>query len=149
MDRIREAFEALNAPYYRTAPVISKGNKCGPNHWQQHHPKARDASRHAAKGDMKYTSTWDRWQNDEWSLSSISTCTQLDRWMGKNSETSSCTSIPAIMHRRGKKHNITVWFICEASTRTSKRDPHGSDLDLKKQPELLRIFRMLKAKECL
>ena len=34
-DRIREAFEALKAPYYRTAPIISKGNKFGPDLWQK------------------------------------------------------------------------------------------------------------------
>ena len=48
MDRIREAFEALKAPYCLSVPTISRGKKCGPDPWQQDH-KARDALRSATK----------------------------------------------------------------------------------------------------
>ena len=65
MDRIKAAFEALKALYYRTSPTITRGCKCGPNPWQQHHHNAREALRSATKGDRKYISIWDRWWNDE------------------------------------------------------------------------------------
>ena len=54
MVRIREAFEALKAPYCRTAPVISRGNECGPNPWQQDLHKARGALRGATKKGQVY-----------------------------------------------------------------------------------------------
>ena len=65
MNQIKEAFEILKAPYYRTSPIVTRGGKCGPNPWQQHHHKARDAVRSGAKGQGAFTSIWDRWQNDE------------------------------------------------------------------------------------
>ena len=65
MNRIQEAFEILKAPYYRTSPISTRGSKCSPNLWQQHHHKARDALWSATKGDRGCTSIWDRWQNDE------------------------------------------------------------------------------------
>ena len=64
MNRIKQAFEALKAPCYRTSPIITRGSKCGPNPWQQYHRKARDALQSATKGERKFTSIWDRWQND-------------------------------------------------------------------------------------
>ena len=57
MDRIRETFEALKAPCYRSEPVFSRGNKCI--------TKPEDAVRSATTGDRKFTSMWDRGQNDE------------------------------------------------------------------------------------
>ena len=62
MDRIKSAFGALKALYYRTSPTITRGSQCGPNPW---HHNAREALRSATKGDRKYTSIWDRWRNDE------------------------------------------------------------------------------------
>ena len=64
MNRIKEPFEALKAPYHHTSPIITRDGKCGPNPWQEHH-KARDTMRSAMKGDKKYTSIWDRWQHDD------------------------------------------------------------------------------------
>ena len=49
MDRIREAFEVLKAPYYRTAPILSRGKKCVLNPWQHDIHEAKDASRDALK----------------------------------------------------------------------------------------------------
>ena len=49
MNRINEVFEILNAPHYRTSSIVTRGSGCGPNPWQQHHNKARDASRSATK----------------------------------------------------------------------------------------------------
>ena len=37
MNRTKEAFELLKAPYYRTSPIPTRGSKCGPNLWQQHY----------------------------------------------------------------------------------------------------------------
>ena len=66
MNRIKEAFEALMAPpYYRTSAIVTRGTRCGPSPWQQHHHKARDALRSATKGERTFTSIWDRWQHDE------------------------------------------------------------------------------------
>ena len=67
LDRIRAAFEALKAPYYRTAPIISRGKKFGHNPWQQDHHRARDALKGATKKD-KYTPIWDRWQRETKSI---------------------------------------------------------------------------------
>ena len=65
MNRINEAFEALKAPYHRTSSTVTRGDGCGPNPWQQHHHKARDALRSATKGERTFTSIWDRWQHGE------------------------------------------------------------------------------------
>ena len=65
MNRIKEASEILEAPYYRTSMIVTRGGKCGPNPWPQHHHKTRDALRSATKGERTFTSIWDRWQNDE------------------------------------------------------------------------------------
>ena len=45
--------------------IFTRRIDCGPTPWQQHHHKARDGVRSAMKGERKYTSIWDRWQNDE------------------------------------------------------------------------------------
>ena len=63
INRIKEAFEILKAPL-RASPMSTRGDKCGPNSWQWHHHKARDAFRGAAKGERGFTSVWDRWRND-------------------------------------------------------------------------------------
>ena len=55
LNRIKEAFEALQAPYYRTSSIVTRGSKCGPNPWHQHHHKARDALRSATKGERAGT----------------------------------------------------------------------------------------------
>ena len=65
MNRIKEAFEILKAPCYRTSIIVTRGSKCGPNPWQQDHHKARDALRSATKGGRAFTSIWDRWQHCE------------------------------------------------------------------------------------
>ena len=64
MNWIEEAFAIPKAPHYR-ASLTARGSKCGPNPWQQHHHKARDALRSTTKGERKFTSIWDRWQNGE------------------------------------------------------------------------------------
>ena len=65
MNRIKEASKIQKAPHYRTSMNVTRGSKCGPNPWQQHHYKARDALRSATKGERTLTSIWDRWQNNE------------------------------------------------------------------------------------
>ena len=50
--------------YFNCGPISTRSSKCGPNLCQMHHHKARDALRSATKGERKFTSIWDRWQND-------------------------------------------------------------------------------------
>ena len=48
INRIKEAFKILKAPF-RASPISTRGAKCGPNPWQTHNLKARDAFRDATK----------------------------------------------------------------------------------------------------
>ena len=68
---------------------------------------------------------------------------------GSSTSTLSRTSTLAMMHLIGRGHDITIWFIFEASTWTSKPDHCANALDTKKQTELLRVFSVLKDKEFL
>ena len=61
--RVKVAFEILKAPYFRTSMLTSRGYKHGPNLWQEHHHKAKDAPRSTRKNKRTYTSIWNRWQN--------------------------------------------------------------------------------------
>ena len=65
MQRIKAAFEVLKAPWFRTSAITATGCKHGPNLWQEHHHKAKDAQRGCSKGKRQCTSMWDRWQRDE------------------------------------------------------------------------------------
>ena len=56
--RIKAAFEMFKAPYFRASFVNSRDCKFGPNLWQEHHHKAKDALRGAKKGKREYTSIW-------------------------------------------------------------------------------------------
>ena len=49
MRRIKAAFEVLKAKCFRTSSIDAKGYKHGPNLWQKHHHKARDALRGCSK----------------------------------------------------------------------------------------------------
>ena len=80
MNRIKEAFEILKAQYYRTSPIATRGSKCDPNLWQQHHHKARDALRSATQGERAFTSIWDRWQNYETNRQCQLVFTWSDAW---------------------------------------------------------------------
>ena len=55
--------------------------KRGPNLWQEHHHKAKDAPRGTKKGGRKFTSIWDRWQNDENYRESQLAIGWSDAWM--------------------------------------------------------------------
>ena len=50
---------------FRTSAINARGYKPGPDLWQEHHHKAKDALRGCSKNKRLYTSIWDRWQNDE------------------------------------------------------------------------------------
>ena len=63
--RIRIASAALKTPYFRTTEISSRGKKSGHNPWQTDHVKAMDARSGATRNSLKFTSTLDRWQNDE------------------------------------------------------------------------------------
>ena len=63
--RIKQAFEILRAPYFRTSVLNLRGCKHGPTLWQEHHHKAKDALHGCSKKKRSYTSVWDRWQNDQ------------------------------------------------------------------------------------
>ena len=43
INRIKEAFEILKAPFFHASPISTRCSKCGPTLWQMHHHKARDA----------------------------------------------------------------------------------------------------------
>ena len=101
----------------------------GPNSWQQHHHKAIDALRSAMKGDRKYTSIWDRWQNDEVYPTSQLAHIWTNAWVRY---LDFIVPFDITTNRHGKENDMSIWFICEVLTRTRKRD-HGSDLGRKKE----------------
>ena len=117
--------------------LISRGNECGPNPWQKHHDKARDALRSATKGDRKFTSICDP--------SSMLTSTLLDRWMGK-----------ILRLRLALWHQPECTFLAEGAI---LHDDSLGSFDTNKQAgplwqrlgfkEATRgIFKLLKGKEC-
>ena len=65
MRRIKAAFEVLKAPCFRTSSIEARRYKHGPNLWEEHHHKTKDALRGCSKNKRHYTSIWDRWQNGE------------------------------------------------------------------------------------
>ena len=73
MRRIKAAFGILKALHFRTSVLTSMGYKHGPNLWQAHPHRAKDALRGCSKSKSLFMSIWDRWQNDE-----IYTKSQLD-----------------------------------------------------------------------
>ena len=131
MSRISEAFEALLAPYYRSSSNVTRGSRCGPNPWQQHHHKARDALRSAAKGERTFTSFWNGWKHDE-IFSEMSTLTQMVGRMGQV-----LGSHRAVRHTPQRtamaEKGMWTWFIYEVLTRTNRRDHHGRDKGTRKQ----------------
>ena len=62
---INAAFEILKAPFFRASVVTSRRYKHGPNLWQEHHHKAKDALRGTKKAGRTITSIWDRWQKNK------------------------------------------------------------------------------------
>ena len=125
MNRIKEASEILEAPYYRTSMIVTRGGKCGPNPWPQHHHKARDALRSATKGERTFTSIWDRWQNDEIYRKSQLAHNWSDAWV---------RHVDHIVHfniyhnapesQREKYVNLLQY---EVLTKTSRQDHYGRD----------------------
>ena len=65
MRRIKAAFEVLKAPCCRTSAINASGYKHGPNCWQEHNYKAKDAPRGCSKSKRQFSSIWDRRQRDE------------------------------------------------------------------------------------
>ena len=59
--RVEGTFEILKAPCFRTSAVTARGCKLGPNLWQEHHHKAKDALRGTKKVGRKFTPIWSRW----------------------------------------------------------------------------------------
>ena len=62
---IKQAFEIPRSPFFRTSMLNSRGFKHGPNLWQEHHHRARDAPHGSSKKKRTSTWIWDRWQNDQ------------------------------------------------------------------------------------
>ena len=57
--RIKTAFEVLKALCFRTSAINARRKyKRGPNLWQEHHCKAKDAQRGCAKSNRECTSIW-------------------------------------------------------------------------------------------
>ena len=119
LDRIRAAFEALKAPYYRAAPIISRGKKCGHNPWQQDHHKARDALRRC---NEKRTSTL-RYGigGKETKSSEHLNWHTLGSTSGSSTSTISRTSTSAMIHFIGGEHDTTTWSK-PAKTLTNNKD---------------------------
>ena len=60
MRRIRAAFGILKALHFRTSVLTSMGYKHGPNLWQAHPHRAKDALRGCSKSKSIFMSIWDR-----------------------------------------------------------------------------------------
>ena len=86
VNRNKEAFEALKAPCYRTSLIVTRGSRCGPNPWQQHHHKARDTLRSAAKGERTFpqSGTDGNMMESARNLSSHSTVGRMGRVLGSH-----------------------------------------------------------------
>ena len=104
MNWIKEAFDIPKVPYDRTSPISTRGSQYGPNIWQQHHHKARDALRSATKGDRAFTSIWDRCNmirsTGNLSFPIVGGTQGLDTW------TTSCISVSTTMRRKRKEKDI-------------------------------------------
>ena len=62
---IQEACHILEALYFRTSSVSSRGHMHGHQLWQLHNAKARDALKGCSKKNKReYASIWDRWEDD-------------------------------------------------------------------------------------
>ena len=65
IDRIRKAFDILKTLFFRASRPNSRDYTHGYQLWQQHHFKANDALRAAArKKNRTFTNVWNRWEND-------------------------------------------------------------------------------------
>ena len=141
MNRIEEAFEILKAPYYCTSPIATRGSKCGPNPWQQHHHKARDALRSATKGERAFTSIWDRWQNDaidrNLSLLTSGRTHEADTW------TTSCISTSTTMQRNRREKDMRAYFIYEVLTKRNKH-LYGRDQGYREAKKLSNLQKVEK-----
>ena len=81
----------MKVAYYRTSMIVTRGSKFGPNSWQQHHHRARDALRSASKGERTFTSICARWQHDEIDLTGNLSFLMIGRTHGSGTWTTSCT----------------------------------------------------------
>ena len=130
----RPVIRSIESPLLSSCTIFSRGKKCGPNPWQQDHHKARDALRGAMKMD-KYTSIWDRWQNDEVYRASQLAHKWTDEWV-KN--------LDFIAHLH-ISHNAPSWQRARYNNMIHLRSLDSNKQaarDTKKQPEPLLIFTM-------
>ena len=103
MNRVKEVFEILKKPCYRTSPIVTRGSKRGPNPWQQHHLKARKE-----KEPFLQSGTNSKMMRPTGNLSLLIT----GRTHGSGTWTTSCTSTSTAMHRPGTEK------ICESASLT-------------------------------
>ena len=101
---IKEAFEAQKAQYCHTSSIVTRGSRCGPNPWQQHHHEARDALRSATKGERTFTSIWTD-GNMMKSTGNLSSHT-IGRTIGSGIWITSRCSTQATMHRNGQERGL-------------------------------------------
>ena len=136
MSRIKEAFEAPEAPYDRTSSTVTIGGRCGPNPWQHHH-KARDALRRATKGERTFTSIWDRWQHNEIHEKSQLSHKWSDAWV---------RNLDHIV-QFDISHNAPQWQreVREPDSFTkfdsNRRDHYGRDQGTRKQKENWQMYK--------
>ena len=128
----------LKAPYHRTSMIVISGSRCGPNPWQQHHHKARDALRSATKGERTFTSIWDRWQSDE-----IYRKFQLPhyRWDTWDRYLDNIAHFDMYDNAcKGRANDMWFCLFTKFLTRSSRQDHYGKDQRTEKRERNCQIF---------
>ena len=104
INRMKEALEILKAPF-RASPISTRGAKCGPNLWQLHHTKARDAFRGATEGERGFTSIWKMMRlTGNLSLSKIGRMLVFDIWI------TLYNSVFSTKRRKQRERNVHILF---------------------------------------
>ena len=118
MNRIKEAFQILMGPYYRTSMIVTRGSKCSTNPWQQHHHKARDALRSATKVKVHLlqSGTDGKMMRPAVNLSLLI----IGRMHGSGTWTTSCTSTSGTTHRNRREKDTWTYCIYEVLANTKQ-----------------------------
>ena len=95
IQRVRTAFDIIKTPHFRASHLTSRGRKHGPQLWQKHHHKAKDAPQGTRKDIGTYTSIWDRWQNDTTYRKSQQDVGWSDAWVRYLNHIAQIDTIPA------------------------------------------------------
>ena len=104
------------------------GYKHGPNLWQEHHHKTKDALHGCSKGKRQYASIWDRWQRDETDKESQLVHEWSDAWVRYLDHIAKNRHLPK-KRRTYKGIDMTIYL--RVSTKISKRHHYQKDQDTK------------------